>query len=635
MIIDIKDGRLRITEIDDNFSPIHTSQLRYFGFMKISPSEYLAITESSDQIIRKVLDYFSEAQVFFELSDECLKKTDLFISRKERFNKKIAKAQNFKNGIFDKEDFRLFNIFLDKHIKRKLLDHQRKAAYHLLLIQNGANFSVPGSGKTSVVLAVYEKLRLDGLVNTIFVVGPTACFGPWKNEFIETLGRIPNYRILAGGDSFARKLEYYNWGDNKGELYLTSFQTLLNDYKDAQKFLSNTNIKAFIIVDEAHYIKQIGGEWAKAVLSLASHGVFRCVLTGTPLPKAFSDAFNLFDFLYPETPPLDELTKSRIELLEKHKNDIKIKPIYEEKIDPLIYRVRKNDLGLIPAIFHPAVLIEMNTHEKILYHAILRKIRDFSIDDYLHNIDLIQRLMRGRIIRLRQCVSYAKLLMTALDSYEEDLLADDKYLASTIINYDHLEKPGKLIELSKMVESFQERKLKVVIWSNFIETIKLIKKELNSFGYKSEIIFGATPTETTLLSEEKTREQIRDEFVDKNSGLDILIANPAACAESISLHKTCFNAIYYDLSYNCAQYLQSLDRIHRVGGSELNQANYFFLRYQNSIDQDIMENLNNKAQRMYGLIDKDFNIYSLDMFSDIYDDDVDAYKRLIRDENVK
>ncbi len=111
------------------------------------------------------------------------------------------------------------------------------------------------------------------------------------------------------------------------------------------------------------------------------------------------------------------------------------------------------------------------------------------------------------------------------------------------------------------------------------------------------------------------------------SGLDILIANPAACAESISLHKTCHNAIYYDLTYNCAQYLQSLDRIHRVGGSETIEANYFFLQYENSIDQDILNNLRRKADRMSRIIDEDYRIYSLDMFDD-EDEEINAYNRL-------
>ena len=86
-------------------------------------------------------------------------------------------------------------------------------------------------------------------------------------------------------------------------------------------------------------------------------------------------------------------------------------------------------------------------------------------------------------------------------------------------------------------------------------------------------------------ADELTRARIIKEFISKDSGIDILVANPAACAESISLHKTCSSAIYYDLSYNCAQYLQSLDRIHRVGGSENKSSYYHFLQYEQSLDQ--------------------------------------------------
>ena len=140
------------------------------------------------------------------------------------------------------------------------------------------------------------------------------------------------------------------------------------------------------------------------------------------------------------------------------------------------------------------------------------------------------------------------------------------------------------------------------------------------------MIYGDTPIEQTSIDEEETREKIRNEFVDPRSGLNILIANPAACGESISLHKTCFHSIYYDLSYNCAQYLQSLDRIHRVGGSEVNQANYYLLQYPSTIDQDIIHNLDNKAKKMYDVIEEDYGIYSLDMFEE--DEEIQAYERL-------
>ena len=114
--------------------------------------------------------------------------------------------------------------------------------------------------------------------------------------------------------------------------------------------------------------------------------------------------------------------------------------------------------------------------------------------------------------------------------------------------------------------------------------------------------------------------------MDSGSGIEVLLANPAACAESISLHKACSNAIYYDLSYNCAQYVQSLDRIHRVGGSEDKPAHYYFLQYEDTIDADILQNVQRKAQRMEDIIGQDYEIYSLDMFDE--DDELQAYERL-------
>jgi SNF2 family DNA or RNA helicase len=229
-------------------------------------------------------------------------------------------------------------------------------------------------------------------------------------------------------------------------------------------------------------------------------------------------------------------------------------------------------------------------------------------------------------MRLRQAVSYAKLLTTAIDDYDEELLDDKSEIKRIVSQYDKLEVPAKITHLLSKIADFQKRKLKVVIWTNFIETINLIEHHLKQKKSRCKKIYGATPVEGNSLKDEETREKIRDEFVDPDSGLDILIANPAACAESISLHKTCHNAIYYDLSYNCAQYLQSLDRIHRVGGSETVEANYYFLQYRNTIDVDIKRNIDRKTKKMYEIVEEDYAIYSLNMSDP--DDDAEAYKRL-------
>lgn len=604
------------------------SQLDYYGY-KQNDSFLEKYSDSIESDVLKITEYLDEENVDYELSEELNKILHQSTQKKKKLNSIFTKAKTIKEeGLLDAE----FNEFVDftNKLPRQLKQHQLKSAYHFYTLQNGANFSVPGSGKTTTILSVYEKLRREGKCNLLFIVGPPSCFQPWKNEFKETLGRIPDSIILSGSSKSSRKSEYFRSKEDTYELYLSTFHTALNDYVDIKKFFSQIGVNVFLIIDEAHYMKQLGGSWANALLEIGKHAVYRGVLTGTPIPKSYKDVFNLFDFLWEENSPLSEDDKIQIDIWEKSNKNEEIKSLLEARIGPLFYRVRKKDLGLMPAVFHEPILVKMNQIEKSIYDSIKAKIFELNQSDYFENEEVLNKLWRGRMMRLRQSVSYPKLLLSAIDNYSENILESSE-LENKIKNYDKLEVSGKLEALSNLVMDLRKNGQKVLIWSNFIGTLKLIKKHFNSIGEKAELIYGKTPVrkdDTVLIGEEKTREDIRDEFLDTESGLDILIANPAACAESISLHKSCFHAIYYDLSYNCAQYLQSLDRIHRVGGSENNEANYYFLQYENSIDQDIKRNLEMKAEKMYEIVEQDYNIYDLDLFEEDIEDDIAAYKRI-------
>jgi len=627
MLIDISQNSLLVSEGLPKLRSDQVNQLKYWGFVKErSNGVYVLNSEDFDALLLKLLRYFDAEGISYVLSKSCQKHVSKLNQKIEDFERIKILGEKYKEGKYDGVKFSEFVSFVDENIPRKLKEHQLKAAFHLYLIQNGANFSVPGSGKTTAILSVYEKLRSEGKVNLLFVVGPPACFGPWRTEFEETFGRPPDWRILAGGDQTNRKSEYFSPASKKAELYLTTYQTLLNDQNEVITFFGQQRVDTFLVIDEAHYIKQIEGNWANAVLNICEYAKYRCVLTGTPMPRSYKDIFNLFDFLWPDGSAIDLDTKIKVQIHEEHNDSVSAKRMLKESIGSLFYRVRKSELGLIQPIFHPPYALQMNKYERLIYDAIENKIRNYSKQDYLKNIDLVRILRRGRIIRLRQCVSYTKLLSKAIENSKEKLIDDESDLAQLIYDYDNLEVPAKLEYLKQFVSNLQETKQKVVIWAYFIDTLKLIKNYLTDSGFYCKLIYGGTPIEQTSIDEEETREKVRDEFVDANSGLDILVANPAACAESISLHKTCYHAIYYELSYNCAQYLQSLDRIHRVGGSEVNQAHYYFLQYENTIDQDIKANLEQKAEKMYDIIEEDYGIYSLDMFEE--DDEIKAYERL-------
>lgn len=625
MILEYIDGKLSINNIDDSLKPRHKSQLHHWSFVYSEDKSSLILEKHSDLILPKLINYFQKNNLKLELTTSCKNLLDRLLEKNNNYQNLLLTAKNFKDGKFDKKEFRDYLDFLNKNIQRKLKFHQVKASFHLSLIQNGANFSVPGSGKTTVVLSAYEKLRREGKVNTLFVVGPTACFGPWKDEFEKVLGKKPSHTILAGGNSSSRKSQYFRINPIR-DLYLITFQTLLNDQEEVCTFLSNENIHAYLVIDEAHYIKQINGNWAKAVMRLAKHSNYRCILTGTPMPNSYKDLYNIFDFLWPENEPINSRAKIQLNIYEENKDYESASKILETSVGPLFYRVRKSELGLKPQIFHDPIIITMNNYERKIYDAIITNIKRFAQEDYLKNIDFIDKLRKGRMMRLRQCLSYTQLLDTSIAGYREEIIEKDSDLKYVIYKYNQLETPAKIQCLLDLVNKFHKVKEKVVIWSHFIGTIKRIEKMIKEAGFYSKKIIGETPIESRSVTEEETREKIIKEFIDKNSGLDILLANPAACAESISLHHTCHNAVYYDLSYNCAQYLQSLDRIHRVGGSELQSADYYFLMYDKTIDRDILKTLQDKAKRMYKVIENDYSIYSMNMFDD--EDEITAYKKL-------
>ena len=595
---------IRIVDIQDELTPATKTTLRLYGFSR-SGDVLIAKSLQHQDLLISVLELLSESVTQVELDESAAEilrlryDANLELEDSRRFGGEI------KSGNLNQPHTSDFLKFLRHGLRRPLLPHQIKAALHLVNVAHGANFSVPGAGKTSVVLAVYEYLREKRLVNSLFVVGPRSCFMPWQTEFELTLGRRPSVQILAGGNIRDRRSKYYSRLAEPVDLYLTTYNTLSRDTQQVQHLLNEHNNSAFFIIDEAHYMKQDEGVWARAVAETSNLAYKRCVLTGTPFPQNYGDGINQFDVLYPNSGIFDSATRRKIRDSSGAGQHHVAKRFLELGITGLFYRVRKCELGLSQPVFVPPIRITMNPIERELYECIQKRIGELGQD--LSDLDLSTaiNLKKGRQIRPRQSVSYPALLLSAVDEYDETLIdTNNEYITNKIYNYDQIETPPKLQVLVELLQSLSQKGEKVVIWATFVGTLHRIRKECDDINLKSEIVYGGTPLEDGL--DEYSRETIIEAFKEEDSGLNILIANPAACAESVSLHKTCSNAIYYDLSYNCAEYLQSLDRIHRVGGSEDKVSYYRFLQYVDTFEDQILSNLTEKTLRMSDVIDQDF-----------------------------
>jgi len=114
----------------------------------------------------------------------------------------------------------------------------------------------------------------------------------------------------------------------------------------------------------------------------------------------------------------------------------------------------------------------------------------------------------------------------------------------------------------------------------------------------------------------------------------VLVANPAAAAESMSLHYVCNYALYLDRTFNAAHYLQSQKRIHRLTEGEEKQKyiEIFWLNVRASIDIKIEKRLAEKCHEMNKFLNE--SQLSLDWFKSsegayqdnlLYGDDLNSY----------
>lgn len=600
-------------EIDEKAKNSTRFQINYFGFVNLEENRNFFKGNLSVTQIVEFIEYLKSNNFNLEIC----KKTQEILNNQENnqvnFDNKKKLLLSIKNN-YNTDDFIKFCSSLN--LKRELLNHQKETCYHLYKSECAANLSVPGSGKTSVVLAYYEKLKIENKVDAIFVIGPLNCFNSWETEFKLTLGRDSKIKILEP-DFNKRKIIYNNF--LKSELYTSSFATIANDIEELKKFF--THYKFLLVVDEAHNIKKIDGTWSNAALELSKFSKYKVILTGTPMPNAFKDYYNYLDFLYGNNEIILPNEKAQIEVHIERKEYDEAADLLREKIFPYYTRVTKKNLNLSKPNFNKPILIKMNPIEFEIHQAIITKIKHYGNNDYLKNIDLMKKICKARAIRLRQVCSYVKNLITAIPdeiTAGDENLISDKSIQNLIATYDDNEKPAKLLKLKEMVKDLVNNNKKVLIWSTHRRTVDLIHSELISDGVIIKQITGDTD-----LTE---RENIKKEFNNPSSILQAIIATPQSCSESISLHKDCQNAIYYDINYNAAEFLQSLDRIHRVGGSETKPVYYNFLHYENSIDIKIFNKVFEKADRQMKVIENDNLIFSM---TDEDEDYEELYKDLL------
>ncbi len=226
------------------------------------------------------------------------------------------------------------------------------------------------------------------------------------------------------------------------------------------------------------------------------------------------------------------------------------------------------------------------------------------------------------MIRLLQAASNPALLARFSDEFKIPPLDASGLPVDRIIEkYSDFEMPRKLTTAVELVRRLVGQGKKVLVWTAFIHNIITLRGLLADVS--PAIIYGDVPKDD---SEDASfnREAIIHSF--KTTATQrVLIANPSACAESVSLHTACHDAIYLDRTFNAAHYMQSLDRIHRVGLDKGVKTRYYILKSEDSIDDVIDQRLEDKIGRMLQALSDDLGVISLDAAAeDVTEDNEEA-----------
>ncbi len=534
----------------------------------------------------------------------------------EHFEEFSRLAEAIRRGDVESEGFEAFARTISETCPgRSLYPLQLLSAYHLAFSQHCCNFSVPGSGKTTIVLAAYAFLNAQVAkhrhVDHLLVIGPLSSFRAWEEEFNALFGREPRTKRISGIVPAHERHAYLRgrrYAERNVEMTLTSYQSFMGAEGDFRDFLHSPGRHVMMVLDEAHYVKREDGEWAAAVLRTAPLAASRVVLTGTPVPNGYEDLHNLFRFIHPDRNiigfPLGTLRAMTAGHLPTAVENLK------ESVRPFFTRIKKRDLGLAPTS-EARVVVPMGAEQRSIY----RDIEQLIVPRIRDDVDSrTSTLLRARLIRLRQAATNPSLLLGPLDAdgiFESGdrspVSGAEVAIAQRVEGFDSAMHLRKLEEVRRLVTEVVRREGKVVVWSYFLGNLALLQRELSSCAEVVNVISGATPIADSDVEEAsglQSRERIIHQF-NTTPQTAVLIANPQAVGESISLHKAADTAIYFDRDFNAAKFIQSKDRIHRYDPDGGSPKMYYYIVSEDTVEQIIDERLVIKEERMAELIDTD------------------------------
>lgn len=398
--------------------------------------------------------------------------------------------------------------------------------------QHGYVLNDMGTGKTKAAIWSFDFLKSIGKAKRMLVVAPLSTLQfTWQREIMNT---IPNLRVSIVTGSAERRLRKLN---EDVDIYIINHDGVGVVIKELVKRF-DINV---VCLDEVSAYRNRNRR-SKIAMALARGRDYVWGMTGSPTPRAPTDAYGLAQVVTPETAPRS-FVGFRMETMTQV-NQFKWVPRKDaaEKVAAILQpavRFQLDDIMELPPLYEREITVPMGLRQKKAYQVL--------------KANAAVMLKEGTVTAANGGVLYTKMLQTAIGWVYGD--------GKKTIQLDNIDRINTLLEIIEDTIDSTNDSRKAIVFSPFISSTQGISAVL-----QREHIPFATVTGDTPASE---RSKIFTAFQGRG-GPVVLNAHPECMSHGLTL-TAADTIVWFGPVTKLESYEQANARIRRVGQTRKQQ----------------------------------------------------------------
>jgi SNF2 family DNA or RNA helicase len=393
------------------------------------------------------------------------------------------------------------------------LEHLRKLHF------GGCLADDMGLGKTLQTIALLESVYSREFPASL-IVAPKSLLHNWQNELRKF---APDLKIYIHAGTYRYKPEQI-------EDLFSSYQVIITSYGTVRADVDYLSTYAFhyLVLDESQYIKNPESITYQSVKKLYSE--HKLALTGTPIENSLIDLWAQFNFINPGLlGNLSAFRNNYINKIHKEKNK-QTQEALQRLIRPFLLRRTKEEVAPeLPSLSQEIVYCDMTEEQEKVYITEKNSIRNKLFENremfVKNNFVVLQSLSRLRLLSNHPVMTYPQ--------YKGD--------------------SGKFDQVFLYFEDLKANGHKVLIFSSFVKSLKIIAQVFDEKGWKYAMLTGKT---------EKREEAI--DYFNREKDVNAFLISLKAGGVGLNLTEADYVFII-DPWWNPAAEMQAVSRAHRIG----------------------------------------------------------------------